>query len=218
MVGSRDILIVSTSTHAAPEGAFETHPPAGDPPLPLGGALYLEQLPHDEAERFMDACVPRGWSTPRTRQFGQLYSFVRYDPPGAEFPEFDPDETILSAVVLSRLIRPSSLCYEWALRISCEYDRERVMPLDQGAFWPMYPTRQSAAGWTQPKPSNWATFWPPTGRRRIVYPTGLSTRCGWARTVAANRSWILPGHSWSRPSSPWSTPTPGRPGLSSLVE
>ncbi len=109
-----DILIASMSNEAGAFEEFGAHPPAGDPAVDLGRGLSLEKLPANEAERYMDACVPRGWDLIPARQFGQLYALVRRDAPDPDFPIFDPDETILAAVSLSRLIRPNPLCYEWA--------------------------------------------------------------------------------------------------------
>jgi hypothetical protein len=96
----------------------------------------------------MDACVPRGWDPVPVRQFGALYSFVRRHAPEPGYPGFDPDDTVLAAVSLSRLVRPNSVGYEWALRVQHRDDgSERLMPLDPGAGFLGYVDDRRRRSW-----------------------------------------------------------------------
>lgn len=96
----------------------------------------------------MDACVPRGWDPVPVRQFGPLYSFVRRNAAEPEYPHFDPDETILAAVSLSRLVRPNPVGYEWALRVQARDDgSERLMPLDLGVGFLAYVDDRTRRNW-----------------------------------------------------------------------
>jgi hypothetical protein len=142
-----DILLVATSHEAGTEHDFRDHPPAGDTPVGLGRGLSLEQLPSDKADDFMDACVPRGWDPAPARQFGQRYSFVRREAEAPDLPLFDPDQTILTAIALSRLIRPNPVGFEWAVRVVVDQDRQRLIPLDCASGFLAYVPDRTARNW-----------------------------------------------------------------------
>jgi len=143
-----DYLIVPTTYEAGTSEEFAAHPPAGTPPVDLGRSLRLERLPDAEAERLMDACMPRGWDPIPTRQQSQRYSFVRDNAPEPERPVFDPDETVLAALALSRLVVPHSAGFEWALRVADYGDgRRRLMPLDPAAGFLGYLPDRTARNW-----------------------------------------------------------------------
>jgi hypothetical protein len=95
----------------------------------------------------MDACVPRGWDPIPARQFGQRYALVRRDSSAPESPIFDPDETILAAVVLSRIIRPNPSGFEWSLRVLESESAKRLVPLDPAAAFSAYVPDPTARNW-----------------------------------------------------------------------
>jgi hypothetical protein len=111
-----DLLIVTTSDRAGTLEDLQIHRPAGQPPVQLGRNIEIVRLPYDEAESYLNACEPQGIDPPPARQFGQRYTFVRRDAPAPDNPTWDPDDSMLAAVALSRLIRPNPAGTEYALR------------------------------------------------------------------------------------------------------
>jgi hypothetical protein len=93
---------------------LEVEPAAGKPAVTLMPGLLLEQLPHAEAEIYIDACQERGLNHDGgTRHFGQLYSFARLRAPEEALYTFDSDQMVETAIQLSRLIVLNSHCTEW---------------------------------------------------------------------------------------------------------
>jgi hypothetical protein len=93
-------------------------PSFSNKPLQLAADLWLGPVP--QVELLLDACEHRGHNSPKPfRQFASLYGFYRtYE--GVELPDrhsFDPDRRLRTCLQLSRLVRPTSVSYEFAGQI-----------------------------------------------------------------------------------------------------
>lgn len=132
----RDILIVPTDARFADRPEWDTHLPAGwdTGPAALGDGITIERVTTDEAEAVMDASGPAGKNFHATRQFGQLYAFVRAINQ-AEYDEthynWDASGALTGTIVLSRLVLDNAYCSEFAGRI-VEHDggRTQIIPLN----------------------------------------------------------------------------------------
>jgi hypothetical protein len=101
---------------------LEVEPPGGEPGVELMPGLWLEQLPHAEAEACIEACQERGLHFDGgTRQFRQSYSFARRNAPERALFTFDSDQMVETALQFSRLIVLNSHCTEWAVRVLRDY-------------------------------------------------------------------------------------------------
>jgi hypothetical protein len=101
---------------------LNVEPPAGERGVELMPDLWLEQLPHAEAEACIEACQERGLNFDGgKRQFRQLYSFARRNAPEGALFTFDSDQMVETALQLSRLIVLNSHCTEWAVRVLRDY-------------------------------------------------------------------------------------------------
>ncbi len=87
-------------------------------PVSLGRDVRLERLQADLAEQIMDACEPRGHNFEPRRQYGQLYSFVRENPPPEPPNKWDSDHRLQECVAMSRLVRPTSIGFEYSATLS----------------------------------------------------------------------------------------------------
>jgi len=88
----------------------------------------IDHLDSDQAELVMNACTQRGHYFMPTRQFGQRYSFIREIELGAfeDNPfNWDVDNRVLEAVMLSRLIVDNNASTQYAARIVKFADGER---------------------------------------------------------------------------------------------
>jgi hypothetical protein len=63
------------------------------------------------------ACRPRGQSFDPVPQFGQLYALWNDDPADPSEFSWDPDQSLATAVALSRLIHPTSIGFEYSARV-----------------------------------------------------------------------------------------------------
>jgi hypothetical protein len=101
---------------------LDVESPAGERGVELMPGLWLEQLPHAEAEVCIEACQERGLNFDGgTRQFRQVYSFARRNAPEDALFTFDSDQIVERALQLSRLIVLNSHCTEWAVRVLRDY-------------------------------------------------------------------------------------------------
>ncbi len=84
----------------------------------LADDLYIDILPTDLVQKIFEACEPKGYCYDHdVLQFGQLYSFVRKNPPKVNGLVWDEDKHLQLCLALSRLIHPTSISMEYAVRI-----------------------------------------------------------------------------------------------------
>jgi hypothetical protein len=109
------------------------HPPVTDAgAFDLGHGVRVERLAQDEGELLMTACDPRGHFFIGARQFGHRYVYV-FEPSSAAVREnrygWDPDQRILAAMHLSRLVRDNADSMQYAGRI-IDFDdgQQQVIP------------------------------------------------------------------------------------------
>ncbi|MFA4910966.1 MAG: hypothetical protein WC649_07990 [Desulfobacteria bacterium] len=85
--------------------------------IDLADDLYIDILPTDLAQKIFEACEPKGYCYDPVLQFGQMYSFVRKNPPNENNLAWDEDRRLQLCIALSRLIQPTSISTEYAARI-----------------------------------------------------------------------------------------------------
>ena len=114
-----DAIMLQTG-HFWPGHAFspEDGPPEED--------FYLEKemwvaplLPYGvPSERIFDACESPGWNHHATRQYGMRYAICRrVEPTHQAYYQWDSDQRIGTAVLLSRLIHPTTIGSSLAARL-----------------------------------------------------------------------------------------------------
>jgi len=81
--------------------------------------------------KVMDACEKRGLNADATRQFGAYYALVNENPAKPDEWNWDPDQRLTEVVVLSRLVFPTALGFEYAARLQLKDDGQllRIVPL-----------------------------------------------------------------------------------------
>lgn len=126
-----DVLLVTTAGDwNVPDTEWDEHPPV-DLPFDLGGGVSLDRLPDSTA--YMDGfeLTAAAAYTP-ARQYGQRHAFIRRDAPGNRVA-WDPDERIMGAVALSRLVRPNDADAHYAGRVENHADGSTgIWPVDNG--------------------------------------------------------------------------------------
>ena len=85
--------------------------------IDLANDLYIDLLPTDFAQNIFKACEPKGYCFDPILQFGQMYSFVRKNPPNRDDLKWDADQRLQLCIALSRLIHPTSISTEYAARM-----------------------------------------------------------------------------------------------------
>lgn len=135
----RDVLLVPTY-HDGSDGEWRESPPAGDPPVDLGGGLLLvERLTSEENELVIHSCEPRGHFFIPSATFGVRQAYVREidlsayekDPYG-----WDAEGVISVAYKLSRHVRDNAVSTEYAARIVDYADgQEQVIPGPVSGEW-----------------------------------------------------------------------------------
>lgn len=95
-------------------------------PFHLGRDISIEEIEGPLLEHILDACEPAGWNFRPVRQFGQLYSFVRNNPPDVESPVWDKDRELQKCIALSRLVKPTSVGFEYSARVVSDANGEAV--------------------------------------------------------------------------------------------
>lgn len=98
--------------------------------IDLANNLYLDVLPTEDAEKVFEACEPKEYNHNPTRQYGQLYSFIRENPPNSDDFNWDEDQRLQLCLALSRLVHPTSISTEYAARIFKTSDGtiEKIIP------------------------------------------------------------------------------------------
>jgi len=85
--------------------------------IDLADDLYIDILPTDLVQKVFKACEPKGYRFDPVLQFGQMYSFVRKNPPNSDNLNWDEDQRLQLCLALSRLIHPTSISTEYAARV-----------------------------------------------------------------------------------------------------
>ncbi len=111
-----DIVIYPTNTGIDPirkpvKGRFD-----------LSRDLCIDSLSMELSDRIFKACIPTGYNHNPVRQFGQLYSFIRNNPPRVNDLKWDSDQRLQICCALSRIIHPTSVSFEYAARIITNQD------------------------------------------------------------------------------------------------
>ena len=87
-------------------------------PFTLGSDLTIDRVDPEVAARVLDMGDPTPYGIIKpTRQFAQLYSFVRTVPTLSSAYDWDQDTRLQTAVALSRLVHPTSLSFRYAARV-----------------------------------------------------------------------------------------------------
>lgn len=129
VVRQEDIVLVTNACFAGLPHDRIPPPHFVSLPLDLGRDVYLDKLPDRLAERVMSACEPAGENFRPVRQFGQLYTFIRRNPPA---DAWDCDMRLQQFVAISRLVKPTSVGFEYSARL--EFDnRDEVLSIAPGA-------------------------------------------------------------------------------------
>jgi len=103
-------------------------------PADLGRDVQLQSLPQQHVDLVMNACEPRGYNFQPIRPYSDLYTFVRMNPPDEH--EWDSDRRLQECVAISRLVRPTSISFEYSARVTLtsEGGLHSVMPGPVGGF------------------------------------------------------------------------------------
>ncbi|MEI8192029.1 MAG: hypothetical protein WCI75_20140 [candidate division NC10 bacterium] len=126
----KDIVVVTSEVLAGLPHDRIPLPNSFRLPFRLGRDISVEEIEGSLLEHIFDACEPAGWNFRLPRPFGQLYSFVRNNPPDVESSVWDKDRELQKCIALSRLVKPTSVGFEYSARVVFEADREavRVIP------------------------------------------------------------------------------------------
>jgi hypothetical protein len=108
-----DVVIHTTSPRIDP-----TNKPVKER-FDLSNDLYIDRLPRELSDKIFPACIPAGYNFEPIRQFGQLYSFIRDNPPKTHDNDlkWDSDQRLQLCLALSRIIHPTSISFKYAARI-----------------------------------------------------------------------------------------------------
>jgi len=143
----------------------------------------------------MDACEPRGYKFQPKRLFGHFYAFVRGNPPDEPTSEWDSDGRLQECVAISRLVRPTSIGFEYSSRLRYGPGEElRIIPGPVGGF--------GAQAWIENTNHNWLAANDVTAIIELWRQADLSSlpdrlrRALWyheyaARTYLAAIRWVL---------------------------
>ena len=98
--------------------------------ISLGHDVYVDFLESDIFGCVVTACDPPGYKYDLVGTRGQVYSFIRENPP--ENTQWDPDGRLQEVVALSRLIVPSPVGLRYGARVhqAASGEIERVVPAD----------------------------------------------------------------------------------------
>lgn len=101
--------------------------------------IRLEKLNHAFAENIIKDCDPLAYKDAYP-QYNNIYSLIRKYPPSSNKPlhQFDEDNKLQTCIQLSRLIHPTSINLNYAVRYSTENEKDQISPLNpafgKGAF------------------------------------------------------------------------------------
>ena len=94
--------------------------------------ISMQKLPKTLWKRIADSCTLGGLQD-ATRQFTQLYAFVRELhgwPTDSDRTRWDHDERLLICISLSRIIHPTSISFKYSVRVF--YDGEEIVDVIPG--------------------------------------------------------------------------------------
>jgi len=94
--------------------------------------ISMQKLPKTLWKRIADSCTLGGLQG-ATRQFTQLYAFVRELhgwPTDSDRTRWDHDERLLICISLSRIIHPTSISFKYSVRVF--YDGEEIVDVIPG--------------------------------------------------------------------------------------
>ena len=115
-----DIVFATTSGI----GSFGDFPPPTKKQVQLSETIFLGRQPNELWDAVYAACKPRGYAFNPTPQFGQRYAFWNTGPTQPDGYNWDPDQSLATAVALSRLVHPSSIGFEYSARVTCRSDNQ----------------------------------------------------------------------------------------------
>ncbi len=126
----RDVNIVRNMVSFAEKRPIDRHQLI-DKRLYLADDLWIGPLDKELVLATMNACEPAGENFEPARQFYSSYAIVRENPPvprGSELT-WDSDGRIGLVIRMSRLVHPTSIGYEYAVRIELSLDgKRRIIP------------------------------------------------------------------------------------------
>lgn len=100
------------------EATIEKYPPIRNE-FEITDDLAIKRLNYGLSQKILDACEPKEYNFCPPRQFAELYTIVRKNPPPEDDKkyEWDPDQKIQYCILLSRLIHPTTISFEYAARV-----------------------------------------------------------------------------------------------------
>ncbi|SRR6266705_496773 len=113
----REVIIhTNQGIFSAPFGTVQSQPPIAD--YRLAEDLEIKRLDHEITNKVMELCEPNCYGLYRpTRQFAQLYSFVRSGSP-SERIWGQPDNRLYTCIALSRLVHPTSVGFMYHAQLN----------------------------------------------------------------------------------------------------
>lgn len=108
--------VLDVVIHTTSPGIDPSRTPTGER-FNLSADLWIGAISNDFSEKIFKACEPAGYNFDPVRQFGQLYSFVRENPPNKDDLRWDPDQRLQLCLALSRVVHPTSVSMKYAARI-----------------------------------------------------------------------------------------------------
>jgi hypothetical protein len=126
----REVIIhTNTGIFSASPETLQSRPPVVD--YRLSEDLEIKRLDHKITNKMMELCEPNQYGVDRpTRQFAQLYSFVRSGTP-SERIWGQPDNRLYMCIALSRLVHPTSVgfIYHAQLNLGLEGELTQCIPI-----------------------------------------------------------------------------------------
>jgi len=98
--------------------------------LTIADDILIDILPREESLKVFSACEPKGFNFSPQRQFGQLYSFIRTNPPESPPLAWDSDERLQLCIGLSRIVHPTTISFEYSSRV--RYDDNNILEIIPG--------------------------------------------------------------------------------------
>jgi len=100
--------------------------------LVISNDVLIDILSREERQKIFSACEPRGFNFNSSRLFGQLYSFIRINPPEPTLLKWDSDERLQLCIGLSRIIHPTTISFEYSSRV--RYEDTNILEIIPGSI------------------------------------------------------------------------------------